>query len=239
MKDHREARFAIEYCVDYNATQAVLRMKLTENADSARVMGCRLLATVNAQEKIKERQRQLAAAAELTPEWVLERWMELAQADPNDLSQVRRVNCRHCHGFGFNYQWTEIEYRQKLDASVEKGKSAPDASGGFGFKLNDKPNPKCPECDGQGEEKVHVADTRKVTGYGRKLFAGVKKTKDGIEVKTRDQDAALANLARYLGMNLERKEITGAGGGPIAVANLKPDDLTDEQLASVIGANDE
>ena len=73
-------------------------------------------------------------------------------------------------------------------------------------------------------------------GNSRKLFAGIKKTKDGIEIKTRDQSEALANIAKFLGMNVERKELSGPGGGPVAITNLTADDLTDDQLAALVKA---
>jgi phage terminase small subunit len=84
----------------------------------------------------------------------------------------------------------------------------------------------------------YFAATELLTGSAKKLFVGVKRTRDGMEVKLRDQDAALHNLARYLGMFIERKEITGANGQPIAIASLKAEDLTDDQLAALIAAED-
>ena len=56
---------------------------------------------------------------------------------------------------------------------------------------------------------------------------------DGIEVKMRDQDGALLNVARYLGMMVERREVTGANGGPIKHQESAPAaDLTPEELAA-------
>lgn len=54
----------------------------------------------------------------------------------------------------------------------------------------------------------------------------------------RDKDAAVANLARYLGMLVDKKEFSGPGGGPIPMANLTADDLTDAQLAAILRATD-
>ena len=121
---------------------------------------------------------------------------------------------------------------------MESEKPAPDGMGGFGFDLNADPHPDCPECGGLGEELVHIADTRKLKGSARRLYAGVKKTKDGLQVITRDQDAALANISRYLGMLVDRKEISGPGGGPVALAHLSADDLSDDQLAAILKADD-
>jgi hypothetical protein len=188
---------------------------------------------------IQERQEETAAAAGITPEWVLRQWRQIVEADDNEITQVRRVCCRHCHGYGHLYQWTEAEYMAAVDRSVESGKPAPDGMGGFGFDLNAEPNPDCPECGGLGNEYVHVADTRKLTGNAKRLYAGAQRTKDGIKVLTRDKDAALANISRYLGMLVDRKELSGPGGGPVPVANITADDLTDDQLAAILNASDE
>jgi hypothetical protein len=42
-------------------------------------------------------------------------------------------------------------------------------------------------------------DTRSLSDEARALFAGVKETKEGIEVKLHDQLAALEKLMRHLG----------------------------------------
>jgi hypothetical protein len=109
--------------------------------------------------------------------------------------------------------------------------------GGFGFDLNAEPHPACPECGGLGQELIYVADTRKLKGSARRLYAGVKKTKDGLQIITRDQDAALANISRYLGMLVDRKEISGPGGGPVPLAHITADDLSDDQLAAILKAD--
>ena len=83
-----------------------------------------------------------------------------------------------------------------------------------------------------------MADTRKLRGSARRLYAGVQKTKEGLKIVTRDQDAALTNIARYLGMMVDKKEISGPGGGPLAMATLTAEDLTDEQLAAILKASD-
>ena len=48
----------------------------------------------------------------------------------------------------------------------------------------------------------------------------------------------MSNLARYLGMMVDRKEISGPGGGPVALAHLSADDLSDDQLAAILKADD-
>jgi phage terminase small subunit len=98
------------------------------------------------------------------------------------------------------------------------------------------PNPDCTSCRGKGVSYVTITDTRTLSGAARRLYAGAVQTKDGIKVLMRDQDAALANLSRYLGMVVERKELSGPGGGPVPIAAVSASDLTDDQLAALASA---
>jgi len=230
----KQRRFVNEYCVDENATQAAIRAGYSENG--AGQQGHLLLKIIEIQEAIAERMEELAVAAGITPEWVVGQWAKIAQADPNDIVQVRRTCCRHCHGYGHQYQWTEAEYSAAVDKAVESGKPAPDGMGGFGFDPNAAPHADCPKCGGDGVARVYVADTRKLKRHP--LYAGAEQTRNGIKVNMRDKDAALFNLSRYLGMQIDRKEISGPGGGPVPMAHITAADLTDDQLASILKADD-
>lgn len=235
MLSDKHWKFTIEYCVDFNATMAAIRAGYSE--DTAGQIGHELLKRPDICAAVEERKATIALTAQLNPQWILERWMEIARGDPADLSRAERVNCRHCHGYDHAYQWTEHEYRKSLDDAILAGKAAPECPGGLDFHPLQKPHPDCRECGGQGVERVYIADVREVTGHGRKLFAGIKMTSNGPEIKLRDQDAALKNLASYLGMSLERKEVSGPGGGPIPTANLTSKDFTDEQLEALVAGN--
>ena len=229
----KQRRFVNEYCVDENATQAYIRAGYAQ--EGAGQSAHNLLKKSEIAGAIKDRMEELAVAASITPEWVVGQWAKIATANPSALVSVRRTNCRHCHGFGHQYQWTEAEYSKAVDVACDTGKEAPDGMGGFGFDPNAAPNKDCPECGGQGIADVHVADTRKVRSP---LYAGAERTRNGIKVNMRDQDAAVSNLARYLGMMVDRKEISGPNGGPVALAHLSADDLSDDQLAAILKADD-
>lgn len=230
----KQIRFVQEYCVDWNATQAAIRAGYSEATAGA--IGAENLTKPLIVAAIEERKEELAAAAGLSREWVLRQWKQLAEADPNELTQVRRVNCRYCYGLEHGFQWVDMaEFERVLNAALAKrGAAVPDVLGGFGFDPNREPAADCPQCSGEGDEVVHIADTRKLKGAARKLFAGVKRTKDGLEVKMRDQDAALKNISSYFGMLVERKEVSGPNGGPVPVANLSATDFSDDQLAALI-----
>lgn len=232
----RQQRFVQEYCKDFNATQAAIRAGYSENG--AGQSAHNLLKNSEILEAIEERKIEVAIHAKIDAAWVLRQWHDIATADVNEISQTRRICCRYCYGFDNNYQWTEAEYARAVDKAIDAGKPAPDGMGGFGYDPNLEPAPACPECGGLGEEQIFVADTRKLKGPARRLYAGTQKTKDGLKVLMRDQDKALENISRYLGMSIDRKEISGPGGGPLPLAHLTAEDLTDDQLAALIAASD-
>jgi len=174
---------------------------------------------------------------------VLRHLVEIAEADPSKVSHVRRICCRYCHGITHKYQWRdEEEYWQAVAAvmdrnarrELEHGKrlrrdpeaerdpdeEVPSADGGFGWRRPAKPHPDCPRCFGEGEEDIFFADMSTLTGPERRLIAAVKRTKDGLEVKMRDQDGAINTIAQILKMLVNKSEVSGPDGGPIPVAGV-------------------
>ena len=184
--------------------------------------------------RIDEIQAQATRAAAVDVAFVLREWAEIATADPSELIRPRRLNCRHCHGEGHAYRWRdEDEWAEAAALAVEAEREPPSDAGGYGFRSTDAPHPDCPRCDGDGHLDVYVADIKGMRGNVRKLYAGVKTTRGGIEVKMRDQDAALQSIAKYLGMLKERHEVGGMDGKPID-AKLTLD--MDPQQASALYA---
>ena len=80
---------------------------------------------------------------------------------------------------------------------------------------NQMPNADCLRCKGEGHGHAHMHDTRKLTGAARSVYNGVKIGKEGLQVLTLDRDKALENVAKHLGMFVDRKEITGKDGSPL------------------------
>lgn len=160
-----------------------------------------------------------ALVATLDEAWVLKRYMLLANADPNELVESRVECCRYCHGVDHKYQWIDVEeWGQAVAAAMDhnaRGGSSksftprpiPSFDGGPGFWATNPPSNTCPHCFGKGVHSVHIHDTRKLSQAGRMLYAGVKQTANGPEIKMRDQDKALAFLASYLGLDKKVLEI--------------------------------
>ena len=229
MQADRKEIFAQEYIVDLNATEAAIRAGYSPK--TAKQAGYRLLQDDKVQIAIQSAMDKRAAKTEITAEKVLQRWWDIATADPNDIIHMRRVCCRHCYGKDHEYQWRdEVEYQLAVNMAIASAKEdekpvIPSNVGGYGFDRLAAPAPDCPYCSGEGNAEMHVEDTRKLGGKASLLYAGIKQTQAGIEIKFQDQGKALENVAKHLGMFVERKEVSGPDGGPIIVK--LPTELSD------------
>jgi len=155
-----------------------------------------LLADPEVLQRVNEMRETAAAATLLSVTQLMQDWADIATADPNELVSYMRTACRHCHGIGHAYQWrTEAEYV----ATAARSEKLLDISGGMGYDEYADPHPACPQCRGKGEGHPYIHDTRNLTTQARKLYAGIKQTKDGVQVLMHDQNRARENLARCFG----------------------------------------
>jgi phage terminase small subunit len=155
---------------------------------------------------IAERTKTVTAAFELTQADVLRDLFLVVKADSRDLSEYRIGCCRYCHGANFMYQMTPQEYRDRLAAYVARvGDKDPaclqfNMQGGVGYDKRKKPHPDCPECFGEGEGREVFKDSRTLSESARTLYNGVKRTKNGLEIMSRDKDRARELAARHTGV---------------------------------------
>ncbi len=210
----KQAQFCQEYVLDFNATQAAVRAGYSPK--TAYTIGHSNLKKQTIRDEINRLLAERRLDNKFMVQVVLDRWFQIANADPNELVQYRRVNCRHCWGQDHYYQWTTVvEYQKAVaDAKVQK-KAKPDCDGGYGFDKTREPHADCPECRGEGRGELHIRDTTKLVGDARLLYAGAKVTKEGLVIEMHSKEKALENIARFLGMFVDRKEITGKDGAPI------------------------
>lgn len=206
-------RLVDEYLVDLNATKAAIRAGYSER--TAKQIASEVLNKPEVQTLLQERQAALAERTEITQDAVLQRLWAIATADPSQLMQFRRSCCRYCYGKDHNYQWTKGEYQRELKKSISSRRKRPEADGGFGFDPRKPPVETCPECYGQGHGTTFFEDTRKLRGPAKAIFAGVKQSKEGLEVKTLDPLEALKLVGQHLGMFKTKVEHSGPDGGPI------------------------
>lgn len=150
-------------------------------------------------------QAAIAERAEVNAADVLREAYNILLADPRELVSYLVHCCRHCYGKGHRYQRTSFEFeadqRWHADA-VKKGEAEGefDPQGGIGYDERLIPNPACPACFGRGVGRVVIADTRNVSKQAAALYAGVKQTKDGLEVKLHSKVDVMDKLFRHFGL---------------------------------------
>jgi phage terminase small subunit len=204
----RQERFVDEYLIDLNATQAAIRAGYS--AKTAEAQASRLLRNVKVAEAVQRAKGALAERVQIKAANVLQLIWDTATADPRELIEQRRGACRYCHGQNFDYQRTPAEMRRarlKWDnRRIQKATDVFEERGGVGYNPTKPPHPDCPECFGEGNERTFVHDTRNLSRSALALYAGVKVTKDGIEVKVHDQQAARITVGKHLGLFKEQEE---------------------------------
>lgn len=199
-----------------NAAAAYARAYGLEDGQVAAACASRLMADPRVKAEIAKRDAERAARLNMTADDLVRELRDVVTADPRDLMEYYRGACRHCYGHQYKRQRTPAEYEadfkayKRLDAARKGGPIDPlgldfDPEGGIGFNPTREPNPDCPECFGQGVGYSYVKDTRTLSRGAARLFAGIKETKDGIEVKTRNVDKLHELYMRHLGM-LEAKK---------------------------------
>jgi len=208
----RQQVFLDEYLIDLNGTQAAIRAGYA--ATDARTRASRLLAKPNLKEIVQARIDEKIEAIRMSRERVLDAFADIAEADANELSQHRRVCCRHCHGpidkatGGRDKLYTPAEWIERRERHEARRQEL--IAGGRGDigefavptpqRWYDKRlpiNSDCPECFGDGVGEVFLMDTRMISRRARALLAGVRETRDGVEIKVHSKEAALSVLAKH------------------------------------------
>lgn len=209
LSDRMEA-FCQEYLVDLNATAAAVRAGYSER--TARQIGGENLGKPEIADRIAELMAERSARVEVTADQVLAELKGIVFADTNELVEHRQGCCRHCYGEGHRYQFTFAEFERQSLAwenariqQLEKGDGKDigefDRQGGIGFNATRDPLPSCPECFGEGESRTVFKDTRRASAGARALYAGVKQTKDGFEMKLHSKLDAIEKIIKHIGFN--------------------------------------
>lgn len=194
------------------------------------VGAARLVSDVKVANRIKELREQAAEKAEWTITDALKEYLQIATAPVNELQSTRTGACRYCHGEDHLFQWKEREFLEACQRAEAADPPAPlpDIAGGFGYRFTAAPDPDCPECEGEGKTRVVIHDTTKLSPQALMIYEGVKKARDGFEIKIADRHKARENAARILGAFVDRKEVSGPGGAPIQHEVPSLEQLIDE-----------
>jgi phage terminase small subunit len=226
-----------------NATEAYMRVYASSSKDAAGASAARLLLNPLVRALIDQKDDEIANGSKLTRELLAEHLRQLVTADPRGLMEFYRGACRFCHGHLHRYQFTPAELERALDSYKANNAAAVikrlpgaepdpmclkfDYRGGVGFNPHNAPHPACPECFGHGEGYSYVKDTRSLTPEQARLYAGLKVTKEGLEIKTRSQDKMLELAMRANGMLTERAQEGDDGEAPPVAVSYVEEDASD------------
>ncbi len=209
LPNNRHEAFCLEYMKDRAGGAAYRRAGYnTKSNDVAAAAASRLLINVKSgvPQRIAEFEAEYATKIGFEIEDALNKYLSILNADPATLTSLMRGACRYCQGTNHDFQWrTSREYADAVKKYDTAGQVAqimmlePSDLGGYGYRASQSPHPDCPECDGFGIARAHFAGTDNIPEASRPLFAGVKETQHGIEVKMHDQMAALDALAKHIG----------------------------------------
>jgi phage terminase small subunit len=220
-----QQRFVAELfaSVPMNATAAYQRAYPSASYDTAKNEAYLLMNDERVVAEIAKWKNELRDDLRMDAAQIIKELTLIASADPRELSEHHIGSCRYCHGDGFKYHRTPREFDELWGVYLAKHPEDPlglsfDMQGGVGFNARKPPNPACPECFGIGIGYEIIKDTSNLSPGAARLYSGVKRTKDGIEIKTRDQSKALELAGQTLGLFRTGLELGGKGGGPIPIA---------------------
>jgi phage terminase small subunit len=175
--------------------------------------------------RITALQREAASEAITTARRILQDWVDIADADPNELVRVEIKNCRHCNGTDYQYQFIDSEEWAR-DAAAQLQIGAAPRAMILGFSPMAEVRPECPKCFGRGVTDVIVCDSTKLSPRARKLYKGAKMNRYGeIEILMHDQQAARESIAKMLGAFKDGSE---KGLSPAEPAKAIASDATPE-----------
>ncbi len=135
--------------------------------------------------KIKELQQAMQEYAKLEAKDIVKIWEDTTTAHPSDIVKVRRIPCGLC--------------------IIPEGVA----------RRISKPQQDCSHCGGDGDRYIDITPTDELSPQAKRLYAGARLGKYGVEIILRDQEFAANKLAHYNGMFRERIEITGKDGAPL------------------------
>lgn len=189
-------RFIAEYLKDNNATAAAERAGYSDPN-----YGRQLLTNPNVAQAIAQQQKASIVRTLGSADEVLEQMWRLATFDANQISQHRRGCCRHCWGFGHQYQWRDaVEYEEKRLEALERKRREPVDVGGYGYNHTLDPNPDCPRRNGEGVSRVVLQDSTKLDDAAALAYSGVKVGKAGIEITSISRERMFEAVAKRLGL---------------------------------------
>jgi hypothetical protein len=185
-----------------NGTAAWLKASPScKSANAAHVQAHHALRKPTVKALIAKEDARLAAEFNFTRDHALRKFLEVALADPSEITQMRMVSCDSC--------WPKEKPEDKPPGVVDiEGRAQ-------GEPLWQEPNPDCQHCAGHGIPRVWFADTRSLSPGAKALFQAAKVTRQGIQVELQSRLEALKEAAKIIGAYGLDNEQKGRGAAEL------------------------
>ena len=201
----KQQKFVDEYLIDLNGAQAAIRAGYSP--DTAKQMASENLSKPYLQLAITEARKAQQERTQIDADTVLRLAWDITFADERELVEVRVGCCRHCWGEGFKFQRSVAEFNKARERFMVEQRMGLvhkddefDEEGGIGYDPHKQPHPGCTECRGDGYARDVIKDTRYLSPQAAALYAGVKRTKDGMQVLMHSKEAFAEKLWKHLGL---------------------------------------
>lgn len=235
------AKFVDLYLASYNPTQSYRDAGYSAKTENVAASGAsRLLRKVKTHPYYAARQAEMFKRTADVQNHTIGVIHAAANADPREISELRRACCRYCYGVGNRYQHTPREMEHRMDeyaaellAAAAENKVLPpfDELGGLGYDKRLQPNPECPECAGEGFQYTYFHDSRTYSPAALALYGAVEETKDGIKVRIGDQKGYRELVAKIFDLHVEPAVVvnTGPSADELDAAILRAHENTERQ----------
>lgn len=218
MATMKQRRFALEVAIGDERSATACGIAAGYTPSNAATQASENLRNPEVLALIEERKKELAAVAGVDPAWVIRKLKAIASVDHRKFSQTRVGCCRHCYGIDNLYQWSRGEFTRACNDAMMNDTPGPELMGGLGYNKALPPLSDCPECAGEGVERVVMFDTRELDDETAIAYLGSKKSKDKNEVVIADKVKALELIGRNLGMWNDKVALTDPSGkGPAQI----------------------
>lgn len=117
--DHKEAGFVTDYARHFNGTRAAESIGVSRGAPAA-VSAHDYLRKPNVRNALRGLLEERRRRIEVDADQVARYWLDVAHADPRELSQVIYVPCRYCWGVDHQYQFTDGELRDSRQLHMSR-----------------------------------------------------------------------------------------------------------------------
>lgn len=220
----KQADFVYWFVKTKSRVEAYRQSGYTGEGNTAYVNASRMLRNAKVAKAVRALEKSIRERYTADLDEIVDQLVSITRADPNAISQYRRVNCRYCWGEDHLYQYRDDDEYDRAQKKAAKDGKIPPEFGGVGFISNMDANPDCPRCSGEGIGEIVMGDTRDLSGDEHVYYLGIKQTKNGIEAITESKQIARAQLLKILDIK------NRASGKGEEIPEEDETDISEEQL---------